>query len=524
MVNKTLDDIKNTLKSVEVSETSYAERGYHLAIDAQKENIVAVVEFFDGKGFYLADLCCVDYVDYLELVYFFNNHKELCRVKVALKVEPDKPVAPTISHIYMIAHWYEREIHEFFGVYFEGHPHLVYLFLHDGIDCYPLRKNMVPVTEDDKKLLNSFKPEEYEDGFFINLGPQHPSTHGVLRIVVNMDGEYVVSAEPVLGYLHRMHEKMAENRSYLQFLPNPPRMDYLGALNFNLGHVTTVEKLCGIEVPERAQYIRTITAELNRISSHLLWVGAFVADLGGLTPFLYTFDDRENILDILEGITGSRLTYCYFRFGGLYNDIDDAFIDATKQFIKRLRGHFGMYEQLVTKNVIFINRVKGIGVLEPDKTTKYGCSGPVIRSTGIPFDIRKAEPYAAYDKIGVEIPVGATGDNMDRYMIRIREMEISLNIIEEAIEKLPSGPFRAEKVPKKLKPPKGDVYHTIESPRGELGVYIVSDESDTPYRMRWRVPSYSNLMTFPYLAQGTLIADAIATLGSYDLVIPEIDR
>ncbi len=524
IIEKTLDDIKNTLKSIDVSEISYAERGYHLAIEAQKENIVSIAEFFDKKGFYLADLCCVDYVEYLELVYFYNNHKELCRVKVTLKVEPDKPVAPTISDIYTIAHWYEREIHEFFGVYFDGHPHLVYLFLHDEIDCYPLRKNRTPVTEDDRKLLNSFKPEEYEDGFFMNLGPQHPSTHGVLRVIVNMDGEYIITAEPVLGYLHRMHEKMAENRTYQQFIPNPPRMDYLGALNFNLGYVTTVEKLCNIEVPERAQYIRTITAELNRISSHLLWVGAFVADLGGLTPFLYTFDDRENILDILEGISGSRLTYSYFRFGGLYNDIDDDFINGTREFIKRLRGRFSMYEQLVTKNVIFINRVKGIGILGKDITTKYGCSGPVIRSTGIPFDMRKVEPYAAYDKVDFDVPVGVNGDNMDRYMIRIREIEISLNIIEKAIEKLPSGPFKADKVPKKLKPPKGDLYHTVESPRGEVGVYVVSDESDIPYRMRWRVPSYSNLMTFPYLAQGELISNAIATLGSYDLVIPEIDR
>ena len=524
MVKTIFNDIKSKLKAVDISEVSYDERGYHLAIGAQKENIITIVEFFDSKGFYLADLCCVDYKDYLELVYFFNTHKELCRVKVSLKIESDKPIAPTISHIYTIANWYEREIHEFFGVYFENHPNLVYLFLHNEIDCYPLRKNRVPVTEEDRRLLNSFKPEEYEDGFFINLGPQHPSTHGVLRVVVKMDGEYIVSADPVLGYLHRMHEKMAENRSYLQFLPNPPRMDYLGALNYNLGHVTTIEKLCNIAVPERAQYIRTITAELNRISSHLLWVGAFVADLGGLTPFLYTFQDREHILDILEGIAGSRLTYCYFRFGGLYNDVDDAFIDATKQFIKHLRGRFGMYEKLVTKNVIFINRVKGIGILEQSNVPKYGCSGPVIRSTGIPFDIRKTEPYAAYDKIGFEIPIGTKGDNLDRYMIRIREMEISLNIIEEAIEKLPSGPIKAEKVPKKLKPPKGDIYHTVESPRGELGVYIVSDESDTPYRMRWRVPSYSNLMTFPCLAQGELISDAIATLGSYDLVIPEIDR
>ncbi len=524
MVEAISQDIKKRLAGIDVSEAAYGQKGYHLAIEAQKGNIVSIVEYFAGKGFYIADLCCVDYVEYIELVYMFNQHKELCRVKVTLKLEPDKPVASTISHIYTMAHWYEREIHEFFGVYFEGHPNLTYLFLHEGIDFYPLRKNKIPVPDDDKKLLGSFKPGEEEDAFFVNLGPQHPSTHGVLRVVIKMDGEYVLSAEPVLGYLHRMHEKMAENRGYLQFLPNPGRMDYMGALNFNLAHVTSVERLCGIEVPERAHYVRTITCELNRIGSHLLWLGAFLADLGGLTPFLYIFDDRERILDILEAVTGSRLTYCYFRFGGLYNDVDDAFVDATKRFIERLRKRFAMYEKLITKNVIFINRVKGTGILEQGMVPRYGCSGPVIRGTGIPFDIRKVEPYAAYAHVDFDIPTGTVSDNMDRYMVRIREMAISLNIIEEALKKLPAGPFKAEKVPKKMKPPKGDIYHAIESPRGELGVYIVSDESDTPYRMRWRVPSFSNLMTFPALAKGTLIADAIATMGSYDIVVPEIDR
>jgi len=524
MVREISDRFKEKFPSIEPKEIPYEQRGYHLFIEAEKNNIVDIAGFFRNEGFYLADLCCVDYVDYLELVYFFNNHNKLCRIKVTVKTDPDKPSAPTISHIYNMAHWYEREIHEFFGVFFEGHPFMVYLFLHDGIDHYPLRKKTVPVPEWDRQILNSFRPEEQEDGFFLNLGPQHPSTHGVLRVVVKMNGEYMLSAEPVLGYLHRMHEKMAENRTYQQFLPNAARMDYLGALNFNLGYVATVEKLCGIEAPERAQYIRTITCELNRISSHLLWFGAFVADLGGLTPFLYTFDDRENILDILEATAGSRLTYSYFRFGGLYNDLDENFVDAVKQFITRLRSRFSMYENLVTGNVIFINRVKNIGVMDKGYPIRYGCSGPVIRSTGIPFDIRRHEPYAVYDRIDFRIPTGTTGDNMDRYLVRIQEMEISLDIIEKALKDLPAGPYKAEKIPKKLKPPKGDIYHTIESPRGELGIYIVSDESDVPYRMRWRVPSYSNLMTFPELARGSLIADAIATLGSYDLVIPEIDR
>jgi NADH-quinone oxidoreductase subunit D len=524
MVGKILEEIKTSLAGVTLQEASYERNGYHLAVEAQNGSIPDIARFFKDRSFYLEDMCCVDYVDYLDIVYFLNKYTDLCRVKVSLKLEPDKPVAPTIFQIYTMARWYEREIHEFFGVLFDGHPNLTYLFLHDGIDYYPLRKKQVAVPDEAKRLLNSYKPEEEEDAFFVNLGPQHPSTHGVLRVVVKMDGEYIVSAEPVLGYLHRMHEKMAENRSYLQFLPNPPRIDYPGALLFNLAYVTTVEKLCGIEVPERAQYVRTITCELNRIASHLLWLGAFPADLGALTPFMYAFDDREQVLDILEGITGSRLTYCYFRFGGLYNDVDDTFTDKTRSFIKRMRERFTMYERLITGNVIFVNRAKDTGVFEQAEVTKYGCSGPLVRSTGIPFDIRKTEPCAVYDQVDFEIPIGVTGDNMDRYNVRIAEMEMSLRIVEQAIAKLPAGPFKAEKVPKKLKPPKGDIYHAVESSRGETGVYIVSDESDTPYRMRWRVPSFSNLMTFPALAEGNLIADAIATLGSYDIVVPEIDR
>jgi len=519
-----LEKIRAELPELSISEVSYPERGYHLAMDAGREQILKVVGFFDKNGFYLEDLFCVDYVEYLELVYFFNNHCGLFRVKTVVRLEPDKPTAPTISDIYAIAHWYEREIHEFFGVYFENHPNLAYLFLHDGLDSYPLRKGTVKVPEEDRKLLGSGAYKESEDTFFVNLGPQHPSTHGVLRVVIKMDGEYILSAEPMLGYLHRMHEKMAENRNYAQFLPNPGRMDYLSALNFNLAYVETVEKISGIIVPERAQYIRTITCELNRISSHLLWLGAFLADLGGLTPFLYAFDDRENILDILEGVTGSRLTYSYFRFGGLFNDVDEKFADGTRAFLERMWKRLDIYDQLITKNVIFINRTKGVGILERDMVRKFGCSGPVIRGSGVPFDMRKLEPYAAYQHTDFEIPVAQNGDILDRYMIRVKEIETSLRIIGSALEKLPAGPFNAEKVPKKLKPPKGDVYHTVESPRGQLGVYLVSDGSETPHRMRWRVPSYSNLMTFPFLAQGVLIADAVAILGSLDLVIPEIDR
>jgi NADH-quinone oxidoreductase subunit D len=524
MVNSLTEEIKARVNGVELTEVDYPAKGYHYAAEVSRETLPQVVRFFDEKLYHLGCILCVDYVDYLELVYFFNTYQSLCRVKVSVKIDPQHPTAPSVSSIYGAAYWYEREIHEFYGVLFEGHPNMTYLFLHNGIDCYPLRKGNVPVPEEDKERLDAFKPGEEADTFFINLGPQHPSTHGVLRVVLKMNGEYIEQAEPVLGYLHRMHEKMAENRSYQQFMPNTGRMDYLGAMSFNLGYATAVERLCSIPVPERAAFVRVIATELNRISSHLLWLGAYLADLGALTPFLFVFDDREQILDVLEGIAGSRLTYCYFRFGGLYNDVDDAFITGTKAFVKRMWGRFKLYEDLVGGNVIFTNRTKNVGVITEEQGRKYGLSGPVLRSTGIAYDMRKAEPYAAYPGMEFGVPTGTRGDALDSYQIRVAEMENSLRIIEQAVAKLPAGPFMAEKVPKKLKPPKGDMYHAVESPRGETGIYIVSDESDKPYRMKWRVPSFSNLMVFPELARGALLADAVAILGSLDLVIPEIDR
>jgi NADH-quinone oxidoreductase subunit D len=524
MVETVIEIIKREVPGVEVTEASYGERGYHLSVNAAKDTIVPLVKWFEGHAFYIEDMCCVDYLEYLEIVYFFNTYASPSRVKVTIKVEADNPRAPTVSRIYQGAYWYEREIHEFFGVLFENHPNLTNLFLHDGVDFYPLRKNRIPVSQEDRALLNGIPFQEQEDTFFVNMGPQHPSTHGVLRVVLKMDGEYIQEAIPVLGYGHRMHEKMGENRPYLQFFPNTARMDYLGVITFNVVYAAAVEKFASIPVPPRAQYARVITAELNRITSHLLWIGAYLADVGALTPFLYAFDDREKILDILEGVTGSRLTYCAQRFGGLYNDIDEKFVAGTKAFLDRMWKRLKIYEDLITGNVIFVNRTREIGIIDKEMARKYGVSGPVLRSTGIPYDMRKVEPYAAYGDLSFDVPCGQAGDCFDRYMIHIWDMEVSLKIIDQALSRLPDGPFVAEKVPKKVKPPQGDIYHTAESPRGEVGVYIVSDGSDTPYRMHWRVPSFSNVMPFSDLAKGTLIADAVAILGALDLCIPEIDR
>ncbi len=363
-----------------------------------------------------------------------------------------------------------------------------------------------------------------DETFVLNLGPQHPATHGVLRVKLTMDGEYVVKAEPVLGYIHRMHEKMAEDRTFAQFMPNTARMDYLHALAYNHGYVLTVERAAGIEVPERAEYIRVITVELNRLSSHLLWWSAFLLDLGGFSPLLYAFDDREHILDLLERVTGSRLTYCYFRFGGVYNDIDDDFITGTRDFIKRLRSRLPrLYRDLVTKNIILIKRLKDIGFISKEQCRKYGVTGPVLRGSGIQFDVRKNEPYSVYPEFDFDIPAYDEGDSMARYMVRMGEIEQSMRIIEQALDKLPDGPIRA-KAPKVLKPAAGDYYAAVETARGSFGCRLVCNGDKSPYRLKLRSPTFSNLSLFGEVAEGMLLADALAFMGSLDLVIPEIDR
>lgn len=363
-----------------------------------------------------------------------------------------------------------------------------------------------------------------QETFVLNLGPQHPATHGVLRVKLVMDGEYVMQAEPVLGYIHRMHEKMGENRTWAQFMPNTGRLDYLHALAYNHGYVSVVERAAGIEVPERAEYLRVITTELNRISSHLLWFGAFVLDLGGFSPLLYAFDDREQILDLLESVTGSRLTYCYFRFGGVYNDIDENFAAGALAFIKRLRERLPMYHALVTKNIILIKRLKDIGPLSAEICRRYGATGPVARGSGINFDVRKHEPYSVYPELDFDVPVYTEGDSMARYMVRMDEMEQSMRIVEQALAKLPDGPVMAEKAPKIIKPAKGDYYHAVETARGSFGIRVVSDGTNTPYRLKLRSPTFSNLSLFGEASQGMLLPDALALMGSLDLVIPEIDR
>jgi len=363
-----------------------------------------------------------------------------------------------------------------------------------------------------------------DETFLLNVGPQHPATHGVLRVKMQMDGEYIVKAETVLGYVHRMHEKMGENRTYAQYLPNLSRLDYLGALGYTHGHVLAIERAAGIEVPERAEYIRAITVELNRVASHLFWFGAFVMDLGGFSPLMYAIQDREHILDMLEAVTGARLTYCYYRFGGLYNDIDDDFIEAAKRFIPRMRKSLKKYAALVTGNIIFRKRLEGIAPVSAEMCRKYGATGPVARGSGINFDVRKNEPYSVYPEFDFDVPVYHECDSLARYKVRMDEIEQSLRIIEQGLKKLPAGPVMTEKKPKNIKLPVGDFYQAVETARGSFGIRIVSDGDRNAYRLKLRSPTYSNMHLFDEACEGMLIMDALAFMGSLDLVIPEMDR
>src|ERR1043166_2115506 len=311
--------------------------------------------------------------------------------------------------------------------------------------------------------------------FVLNLGPQHPATHGVLRVKLTMDGEFITRAEPVCGYIHRMQEKMGENRTYAQFLPNTSRIDYLSAMTYSHAFVGAVERAARIQVPPRAEYIRVITSELNRVSSHLVWWGAFLLDLGGFTPLLYAFDDREKILDLLERVTGARLTYCYYRIGGLYNDVDHEFLNGAREFVSHMRARLQMYRDLVTDNVILRKRLIGIGPISSEMCRKYGASGPVLRGSGVPYDVRRMEPYSVYPQFDFDIPCFPESDSMSRYRVRMEEIAQSLRIIEQAVAKLPAGPVMAEKVPRVLKLPAGDYCYAVEAARGRFMVRLVID-------------------------------------------------
>jgi NADH-quinone oxidoreductase subunit D len=360
--------------------------------------------------------------------------------------------------------------------------------------------------------------------FILNIGPQHPSTHGVFRMRVTLDGEVIVDVEPVVGYLHRGIEKMGENRTYTQIIPLTDRLDYLASMTNNLAYVLAVEKLAEIKVPERAEYLRIIMAEAMRISSHLMAVGFFLNDLGAMmTPVLYMWREREKLLDLFEMVCGQRLTYNYMRIGGVSHDIPEEFLPALKKFVAEMPGFLDEYDQLLAQNEIVLVRTKGVGILPKETAINIAASGPVLRASGIKWDTRKAAPYSIYDRFDFEVPVGKAGDNYDRYWVRMQEMRQSVRILEQAITQLPPGTVLAD-VPQLLRPPVGEAYGHIEAPKGELGFYLVSDNSIAPYRFHIHPPTLINLTALKDMVVGWKIADLIITFGSIDVVLGEIDR
>ncbi len=358
----------------------------------------------------------------------------------------------------------------------------------------------------------------------LNMGPQHPSTHGVLRLVVTLDGENIMGVQPDIGYLHSSVEKMMEYRTYVQNVALTDRgMDYLIALNNEEAYCLAVERLAGIEVPERARFIRVICNELNRVASHLVWLGTWGIDLGATTVFLWCFREREMILDLFEKLTGGRLHHVYYRIGGVYADLPDGWVEECTKFLDYFLPRVNEYDQLLTANPIFLARTRGVGTMTRQAAIAMGASGPVGRASGIALDIRKAAPYEVYDRFEFDVPVLTEGDCFARYSVRLEEMRQSVRIIRQALRKLPGGEVRT-RVPMTMKAPRGEAYIRTESPRGDLGIFIVSDGGETPYRVKIRAPSFSNLYALTEIMKGWKIADVIAILGSIDIVLSDVDR
>jgi NADH dehydrogenase I D subunit len=396
--------------------------------------------------------------------------------------------------------------------------------------------------------LDTEQKEIVQKDITLNMGPQHPSTHGVLRLVLDLQGETVVGVDPRIGYLHRGIEKWMESRTYHQIIPMTDRLDYISCMNNNLGYVVAVEKLAGITVPERAQFLRTLTAELSRLSAHLIWLGSSAVDLGAMTVTLYALREREMILDLFEMATGARMTVSYARIGGVRNDVPRDFLEKCREFTEIFPKRLEDYDTLIRENRIWLKRTVGIGVMSAEEAINYGLTGASLRGSGVNYDLRKVEPYAAYDKVEFDVPLGTKGDVYDRYVVRLNEMRQSNRIIKQCLDMLQPGPVMTDDpryaVPEKknvmqsmeslahqfvlmskwVPMPAGEVYVATEAPKGELGFYIVSDGSGRPYRIKIRAPSYVNLSAIPKMATGHMMADIVACIGTIDIVLGECDR
>ena len=556
-----------------------------LSVQVSAEGLSEVAKFLhDDPALafdHITDICSADYPDDLErfeVIYHFLSLPTGTRIRVKARVPEENPSIASVSHIWKGANFLEREVFDLMGIRFEGHPDLRRILLPEDFDeGYPLRKdfpaegkgwrsnfdflpkldepvsawNEADIPEDQRHVFmagDSPESSKRTTELLLNMGPQHPATHGVLRVVLELDGERVVKATPDLGYLHRGVEKLAEGLTYMQILPHTDRLDYVCAMTNNYAYVRAVEKLIGMTVPERAEYIRTIVAEMQRILGHLFWLGTQALDIGAMTVFFWTFREREVLLDLFEKLCGARLTYNYYRIGGVDSDFTPEIIEGLKGFLKSFPQHIHEYDVLLQRNRIWVARTKGVAVISGEDAINFGLTGPVLRGSGVAYDVRKLEPYGAYDKVDWEVPIGKDGDTFDRYWIRIEEMHQSARIIQQCLDQLPDGPVIADNPqvvppPKPqvmrdmeslihhfilfthgFKPPKGETYCATEVPKGELGFFLISDGGPRPYRMKIRSPSFVHMGAFDHMARGYLIADIVTIFGSYDIVMGECDR
>lgn len=501
-----------------------------------------------------------------QLLSFSRN--QFLRLKVALTDE--RPSLSSVTTVWPMANWYEREVFDMFGIMFEGHPHLSRILMPRWWNGHPLQKSHpARATEmgqfklpEEKMLLEQdmlqFKPEDWgltthentddEDFMFLNLGPQHPGTHGILRLILQMDGEALVNIVPDIGFHHRGAEKMGERQSWHTYIPYTDRVEYLSGVMNNFPYVMAVEKLAGITVPDRAKVIRIMLSELFRISSHLVWYGTFAQDLGMMTPVFTMFYDRERLFSIIEAICGDRMHPNWFRIGGVAQDLPKGWDTLVRDFIDYLPPRLKEYDKMVLKNQIFKARTKGIGIYNTDEAIEWGVTGPGLRATGFDWDFRKRQPYSAYDQFEFEIPVAVNGDAYDRSLVRVEEMRQSLRIIEQCVDNMPEGPYKSDHAvttpPTKkytmydietlinhflnvtwgpVVPP-GEAYSGVESSKGHNGYYLVSDGNTMSYRTRIRTPSFPHIQFVPYYSRGYTIADLLCILGSVDFVLSDIDR
>ncbi len=548
----------------------------------EAKNLLEVAQTLrDEMGYdYLSSVTGVDYPDEnkQEVVYHFFKSTGGTYLPLSVQVPRENPVVPSLINLFPSVDFQEREAWDLVGIQFSGHPDLRRILMWDGFEGHPLRKDYKEAFfQDEKKPFSNRWPdgkvfryedknpygknvvyppgmkriEEYDpsvenllysemnnlagnkvdelhtDFVMVNLGPQHPSTHGVFRMAVLLDGEEVVSLKPVMGYLHRNHEKIGERNTYPANMPFTDRLDYLSSMANNFAYAVAVEKLLGkkVEVPERAEYLRVIMAELNRIVNHIWAIGFLLNDLGAFfTPALYAIVERELILDIFEATAGSRMMCNYYRFGGVARDVPpDAFAKMKDLVFERLPRKIDELDTYLTDNEIIGERTKGVGVLSPEEAIAYGASGPVLRASGVPYDIRRAEPYGIYDHFDFDVAVRYHGDSYDRYIIRMDEVRQSLRILQQALREIPEGPVLL-KNPYSIRVPEGEAYGRAEVPKGELGFYIVSDGSANPYRYHIHAPSFVNITALEKMSIGMKVADVVAILGSIDIVLGELDR